>query len=117
MQFVLFIYQGKTPLPGTDAWNALPEAEQKRIYSDYADLNKTPGMTAGLPLAMPEQAKTVRVASGRAKATDGAPASDAVGGYFVLEARDLDAAIDVASRIPAARLGGAIEIRPVSKTW
>jgi hypothetical protein len=117
MQFVLFIYQGSTPIPGSERWNALPEGEQKRIYADYAELNKTPGMTPGLPLASPNEAKTVRVANGRAKASDGPYAGEAAGGYFVLEAKDLDAAIEVASRIPAARLGGAVEVRPVSKSW
>jgi len=117
MQFVLFIYQGTTPVPGSDRWNALPEAEQKRIYADYAELNKTPGMTPGLPLAAPKEAKTVRVANGRAQASDGSYADEAAGGYFVLEAKDLDAAIEVAARIPAARMGGAVEVRPVSKSW
>ena len=117
MQFVLIIYQGTTPLPGTDAWNALPEAEQKRVYEDYAALNKTPGATPGLPLGTPNEARTVRVANGRTKAGEGPYSDDAVGGYLVLEAKDLDAAIEVASKIPAARLGGAVEIRPVSKDW
>jgi hypothetical protein len=40
-----------------------------------------------------------------------------VGGYYVVEADDLDAAIDLAARIPAARLGGAIEVRPSAKYW
>ena len=117
MQFVLFIYQGTTPVPGTERWNALPQAEQKLIYADYAELNKVPGMTPGLPLASPKDAKTVRVADGRARASDGPYAAEAAGGYFVLEAKDLDAAIEVASRIPAARLGGAVEVRAVSKSW
>jgi hypothetical protein len=41
MKFVMLIYQGTTPLPGSDAWKALPEAEQKTIYADYASLNST----------------------------------------------------------------------------
>ena len=44
MKFVLLIYQGSTPLPGSDRWQALPEAEQKKIYADYAELNKTEGI-------------------------------------------------------------------------
>ena len=53
MQFVLLIYQGTTPLPNTDAWSALPKDEQRAIYADYAALNDTPGLSAGLPLGLP----------------------------------------------------------------
>jgi hypothetical protein len=119
MQFVLMIYQGTTPLPGTEAWKALPEEEQKRIYAEYGEINRASGITPGLPLGLPKDAKTVRVSNGRAQITDGpyVDAGHAVGGYFVFEASDLDAALKVASRIPAARLGGAVEVRPVAKYW
>ena len=119
MQYVMLIYQGTTPLPGTDAWNALPEEEQKRIYADYGKLNQAAGMTPGLPLGVPENATTVRVQDGKTLTTDGPFVSvkEALGGYFVLEADDLDAAIELASTIPAARLGGAIEIRPSEQYW
>ena len=119
MQFVLMIYQASTPLPNTDAWTSLPAAEQKAIYSDYAALNKTAGITPGLPLGLPQDAKTVRVDNGRTVTSEG-PYVDikgAVGGYLLFEADDLDAAIDLASRIPAARHGGAIEVRPVGTYW
>jgi len=53
MKFVMLIYQGTTPLPGSDAWKALPEAEQKSIYADYAAITKAPGVTPGLPLGQP----------------------------------------------------------------
>ena len=119
MQYLMLIYQGTTPLPGSDAWAALPEEEQKAIYADYGALNATAGVTPGLPLGLPENATTVRVEDGKALTTDGpfVGIKEAVGGYFVLEADDLDAAIEVASRIPAARLGGAIEIRPSETYW
>jgi len=119
MQYVAFIYQGSTPLPGTPEWEALPAEEQQRVYADYGALNKTPGVTSGLPLGSPEDATTVRVADGRPLVTDGPFAStkEAIGGWFVVEADDLDAAIAIASRVPAARLGGAIEIRPVQTYW
>jgi len=119
MQFVLLIYQGTTPLPKTDEWSTLSEDEQKAIYADYAALNKTPGLESGLPLGLPENAKTVRVDNGTTLTSDG-PFVDtmgAVGGYVVLDADDIDAAIAVAARIPAARHGGAIEVRPVETYW
>jgi hypothetical protein len=119
MQYVMLIYQGTTPLPGTDAWNELPEEQQKRIYADYGTLNETPGVTPGLPLGLPENATTVRVEDGKTLTTDGPFVSvkEAIGGFFVLEADDLDAAIELASKLPAARLGGAIEIRPSEQYW
>jgi hypothetical protein len=119
MQFVLLIYQGTTPLPNTDAWSTLTEDEQKAVYADYAALNKAPGLSPGLPLGLPEDARTVVVDNGKTVATDG-PFVDhngAVGGYLVLEADDIDAVIELASRIPAARHGGAIEVRPVATYW
>jgi hypothetical protein len=119
MQFVLMIYQGTTPLPGTDAWRALPEQEQKRIYADYGEINKTSGITPGLPLGLPKDAKTVRVSGGRTQVANGpyADAEHAVGGYFVFEADGIEAAVQLASRIPAAHLGGAVEVRPVARYW
>jgi hypothetical protein len=119
MKYVMLIYQGDTPLPGTPEWDRLPEDEQKAIYADYGALNKTPGVEPGLPLGLPENATTVRVEDGKTLTTDGPFVSvkEALGGLFVLEADDLDAAIDMASRIPAARLGGAIEIRPSETYW
>ena len=119
MQFVLLIYQGSTPLPDTPEWEQLPADEQKAIYADYAALNKTEGLTPGLPLGLPDQATTVRADAGQAVLSEGpyVDVKGAVGGYFTLEAEDLDAAVAVAKGIPAARLGGAIEIRPVATYW
>ncbi len=117
MQFVLLIYQGTTPLPGSDQWKALSDAEQNAIYKDYAEFNKAAGVTAGLPLGLPPSAKTVRVHNGKTEIKDGLYLSEGVGGYCVFEAENLDAAIALAARIPAARFGGAIEIRPVEKYW
>ena len=65
-QFALMIYQGTTPLPGTDEWEALPKDEQTKVYADYASLNQTPGVTPGPPLGLPADARQpVRVAAGR----------------------------------------------------
>jgi hypothetical protein len=115
---MLLIYQGTTPLPGTPEWDALPREEQGAVYAAYKALNETPGVTPGNGMESPETATTVRVQDGRTLTTDGpfAEIKEAIGGYCVLEADDLDAAIEVASRIPAARMGGAIEVRPV-KEW
>lgn len=119
MKYVMLIYQGTTPLPGSDAWGTLSEDEQKAIYADYGALNQNPGVTPGEPLGQPENATTVRVEDGKTLTTDGpfVAVKEALGGYFLLEAGDLDAAIELASRVPAARLGGAVEIRPSERYW
>jgi hypothetical protein len=116
MKYVLLIHQGSTPTPGSDAWNALTEDEQKQVYEDYQALNQTPGVTPNdTRLDSPETATTVRVQDGKTLTTDGPFVSvkEALGGWLTYEADDLDAAIELASKIPAARMGGGIEIRPI----
>lgn len=117
MKFVLLIYQGSTPLPGSDRWKALPESEQKQVYADYAALNQTPGMAPGLPLGLPDAARTVQVKDGKPVIKQGTHLPEGVGGYSVFEAENMDAALAVAARIPAARLGGAVEVRPAEQYW
>jgi hypothetical protein len=116
MKYVLLIHQGSTPLPGTDEWESLSEDEQKAVYADYQAINQTPGVTPNdVQLQPPEAATTVRVEDGKTLTTDGPFVSvkEALGGWLLFEADDLDAAIELASRIPAARMGGAIEVRPI----
>ena len=117
MKFVLLIYQGSTPLPGSERWEALSEAEKKAVYADYAELNKTEGISAGLPLGLPDAARTVQVRDGKIHVSTGTYLAESAGGYSVYEAESMDAAIALAARIPAARLGGAVEIRPAEKYW
>ena len=117
-KFVLLIFQGPTPpIPGTDRWKALSETEQKSIYADYAAFGNTPGVTAGLPLGLPEAAKTVQVRNGKTDVSDGTYLTEGAAGYAVYEAESMEAAVELAARIPAARLGGAVEIRPADKYW
>jgi hypothetical protein len=116
MKYMLLIYQGTTPVPGTDAWEQLSQEEQGAVYAAYKAVNETPGFTPGsVQLDSPETATTVRVQDGRTLTTDGpfAELKEAIGGFAFYEADDLDAAIELASRIPAARMGGAVEVRPV----
>lgn len=76
---------------------------------------QTPGILGGHQLHGPETATTVRVQDGSTLTTDGpfAETKEAIGGYFLFQADNLGAAIELAARIPAARMGGAIEVRPV----
>jgi hypothetical protein len=116
MKYMLLIHQGTTPVPGTEAWDALSAEQQGAVYASYQEVNQTPGMTPGERMGGPETATTVRVADGQVLTTDGpfVELKEAVGGYCFLEADDLDAAIELAAKIPAARMGGGIEIRPLS---
>ena len=117
MKFVLLVYQGATPVPGSSRWEALSETEQKAIYADYAELNKTEGVAPGLPLGLPDAARTVQVRDGKTEVKNGTYLPEGAAGYTVYEAEGMDAAIALAARIPAARLGGAVEIRPAEKYW
>ena len=105
MKYMLLIHQGDTPVPGTDAWEALSEAEKGAVYAAYQEVNATPGMTPGERMAGPETATTVRVADEQVLTTDGpfAELKEAVGGYCFLEADDLDAAIAIAARSRSPR--------------
>ena len=116
MKYLLLIHQGDTPTPrDPEAWATLSEDEQNAVFADYKAINETPGVTPGVQMESPENATTVRVAAGETLVTDGpfVAVKEALGGYLLFEADDLDAAIELASRIPAARLGGAIEVRPI----
>lgn len=115
MNYLLLIHQGTTPTPGSDEWERLPEDDKRAVFAAYRELNETPGVTPGLQMQPPEAATTVRVEEGETLITDGpfVTVKEALGGYCFLEADDLDRAIELASRIPAARMGGAVEIRPI----
>jgi hypothetical protein len=116
MKYMLLIHQGTAPTPrDPDAWARLSEDEQQAVFRDYQAINGTPGVTPGLQLGEPEAATTVRVEDGKTLTTDGpfVAVKEALGGWLLFEADDLDAAIELAARIPAARLGGAVEVRPI----
>ena len=119
MKYMLLIHQGTTPLPGSPEWEALSDEQKGAVYAGYQAVNETPGLTPGEQMQSPETATTVRVQDGRTLTTDGpfVGIKEALGGWLLFEADDLDAAIELASRIPTARLGGAVEIRPSEKYW
>jgi hypothetical protein len=116
MKYMLLIHQGDTPTPrDAEAWQRLSEEEQQAVFADYKAINETPGVTSGDQMQPPEMATTVRVQDGKTLTTDGpfVEMKEALGGYLFFETVDLDAAIELAARIPAARMGGAIEVRPL----
>jgi hypothetical protein len=111
LQFVLVIYEGSE--------RPVSQEEEQAAYADYAALNNMENVTGCPPLGLPENATTVRVENGSAVTTEGPylDVKDAVRGFLVVEAEDLDAAVAVASRVPQARMGGAVEVRPSVTYW
>ena len=95
--------------------DALSDDESKAMLGEYLALRDAPGYIASGELQPVETATTVRVQDGQTLTTDGpyADTKEVLGGYYVFEADNLDVAIELASRIPAARLGGTVEVRPL----
>ena len=110
MKYMLLIYAHDN-----GQWQALSDEEKDAVSQEYFAVRGAPGVTGGDQLQPASTATTVRVQDGRTLTTDGpfAETKEELGGFYLLEADDLDSALEVASRIPAARLGGAIEVRPV----
>jgi hypothetical protein len=116
MKYMLLIHQGTTPVPPSDEWESLSQDEKSAVYGAYKAINETPGVTpSDVQMQPPETATTVRVQDGKTLTTDGpfVEIKEAIGGYLFFEAENLDAAIELAARIPAASMGGAIEVRPL----
>jgi hypothetical protein len=109
VKYALLIYSNDTE------WENLSEDEQKAIYGEYFAISESPGVVGGQELQPADTATTVRVADGGTLTTDGpfAETKEALGGFYLLDADNLDDAIAMAARIPAARRGGAVEVRPV----
>lgn len=114
MRYMLLIYEAEAQ------WAALSQEEKGRIFGEYIalkeDLTKNGQLLNAAPLQPTPTATTVRVRDGRTATTDGpfAETREQLGGFFLIEARDLDEACEVASRFPPARLG-TIEVRPVQE--
>jgi hypothetical protein len=93
----------------------LPEGERQQIIDEYVAFFQTPEVRDGTQLQPPATATTVRVHEGETVCSAGpfAATREPLGGYYLIEASDIDAAVALAARIPAARMGGAVEVRPV----
>jgi len=109
MKYALLIYDK----PGSH--EGLPDADREAVYGEYFALSSDSRCVGGAQLQPVHTATTIRVQDGRTLSTDGpfADTKEVFGGYYVFEANDLDEAIELASRIPSARLGGSVEIRPL----
>jgi hypothetical protein len=109
MQYALIIYAEP------DYIDKLPEDERAAAYADYSVLAEDARAVSHARLQPVETATSVRVERGRTLMTDGpfADTKEVLGGFFLVEAANLDEALELAARIPAARLGGVVEVRPV----
>jgi len=101
-------------------WQTMPRPELEEMYGQYfaftEDIKSSGHYIGGNPLQPTSTATTVRVRDGRLCTTDGpfAETREQLGGYYLVEAGDLNEAIQVASRIPGARVG-SIEVRPIQE--
>jgi hypothetical protein len=111
MKYLLQIYSDTA----TAEYESLSADQQQAIVGEYLAVREAPGVVGGEQLQPVETATTVRVQDGETLLTDGpfVDAKEHVGGYLLVEADDLDAALEIAARIPAARMGGAVEVRPL----
>jgi hypothetical protein len=109
MKYALLIYRSP------EVWDDLSEDQQRAIYGEYMAIGETPGIVGGSQLQPIDSATTVRVQNGQTLLTDGpfVDAKEHLAGFYLFEADDLDAATGIAARIPAARMGGAVEVRPM----
>ena len=116
MKYMLLIHQGDTPTPRTGGvGHASPRTSSRRSTPTTRRSTRPRASPRASSCEPPETATTVRVQDGKTLTTDGpfVETKEAIGGYLLFEADDLDAAIELAARIPAARMGGAIEVRPI----
>ncbi len=109
MQYALMIY------PDRDSEDALSDAAREAQRAEYLALDDDARSVVSAQLQPAETATTMRVVGGRTLMTDGpfADTKEVLGGLCLVEAANLDEALEFAARIPAARIGGAVEIRPV----
>jgi hypothetical protein len=109
MKYALLIYDK----PGSH--EALPDDERQAVYGEYFALSADSRCVGGAQLQPVETATTVQVDEGRALTTDGpfADTKEVFGGYYVFDVADIDEALELAARIPSARLGGKVEVRPI----
>ncbi len=114
MRYMLLIYDPES------AWESMPEAERNELFGEYMafteSIRESGHLLAGDPLEPTATATTLRVRGGKAVTSDGpfAETREQLGGYYIVEARDLDEALELAARVPSARIG-CVEVRPIAE--
>jgi hypothetical protein len=100
-----------------NSYDGMSADELSALTAEYMELRKDERVTGGAHLQPAETATTVRMQDGELLLTDGpfADTKEIFGGYYIVDAPDLDTALTIAARVPAVRLGGSVEIRPIVK--
>ena len=111
MKYAVLIYSTEA----RNGFDSLPEEQQRAIMGEYMALSELSATVGGAQLQPGETATTVRVDDGRTLTTDGpyAETKEVLGGFYLIDVDDIDSALDFASKVPAARLGGLVEVRPL----
>ena len=109
MKYMLLVYDDPAE------WTGVTEEQMQGLYEEYAAVSNDPATIGGAQLQPVTTAKTVRVNGGDTLATDGpfAETKEHLGGYYLVEAGSIDDAVKLAAKIPSARLGGSVEVRPL----
>jgi len=113
MRYMLLIYGDEKKR------DAMSDGEKGAMFKEYGEftegIRKSGAFQAGDPLQPVGAATTVRAKNGKTVATDGpfAETKEQLGGYYIVEAKNRDEAVAIAARIPAVRVGGSVEVRPI----
>jgi len=109
MQYVLLIYDDPS------VWAKVPAEDYPKLYEEYGAISQLPSTKGGAQLQPVDTARSVRVNGGKPIVTDGpfAETKEVLGGFYLIDAGSQAEAEEIAARIPSARMGGTVEVRPV----
>ena len=109
MQYALLIYDDPAQ------WTNVSDDEMKSIYGEYMAVSELPNTTGGSQLQPADTARSVRVKNGKSIVSDGpfAETKEVLGGFYIIDADSPEEAEQIAARIPSARMGGTVEVRPL----
>jgi hypothetical protein len=112
MKYAVLIYGAPEQFDG------MSEDEQRAVYNEYVELTTAPGVSSSVQLQPTATAVTLRDEGGQLLTTDGPfpEMKEYFAGFYLLDAHSRDEAVEFASRLPAARMGGAVEVRPVAES-
>jgi hypothetical protein len=109
MKYALLIYDDPAE------WTDISDEQMKSIYGEYMAVSELPNTMGGQQLQPADTARSVRVKDGKSIVSDGpfAETKEVLGGFYLIDADSSEEAEQIAARIPSARMGGTVEVRPV----
>lgn len=109
MKYALLVYDNPS------SWESISTEQKRVLHGEYHAVAAAPGMIGHYRVRQPQKTETVRVAEGQTVKTEAsAPARDNLHAFYLFESNDHDSVLEVAARIPAARMGGAVEVWPLT---